>query len=113
MKQQKKLLLPTLKINVKRSDLNAIAFGDKYAVQYEIIGIKNNVETKFGTKQVLELSRSSDGFRLCCFINDKSLNNLIEAFGEEDADWVGKLVNLSKEQSEGFDNEMIVVTPVE
>lgn len=106
-KRQPKKILPTMKIKAKKE--TDLAFEE---CQAEITSI-NDVETeKFGSKIVANLKRTSDDFEFAVFVNNYSIENLTEAYGEEDKNWIGKLVNLVKEEDKQFNNDMIVLTAV-
>jgi len=38
--------------------------------------------------------------------------NLTELLGEEDKNWIGKIINLTLEKDEKFNKNMIVLNPV-
>ncbi len=69
-----------------------------------------DIETKFGDKIVMSLNDSEESFQI--FVNNYSLEKLNEAFGTDDADWIGKIVDLKVEKDANFDKDMIVTYPV-
>ena len=70
------------------------------------------VKTKYGDKRIAVLESGQQ-----IFLNAMTLQNLVEAFGDEDDNWVGKEITLEVETSErtkgkdGKQNSAIVVTP--
>ena len=109
VQRKKKELLPTLKISVKSDDENGIIFNPSVHKQATILKIED-VETKFGMKPVATLEFKDR--RMCVFVNNVSMGYLIDAYGEDDKTWIGKIVNLSKETDDNFDKEMIVMRPL-
>ena len=71
-----------------------------------------DIETKkFGDK--VKANLNNEEFKdFSVFVNNTSLNNLIEAYGNDDENWVGKVVELTKNVDETFKSDMIVLNPV-
>lgn len=78
--------------------------------QGEMVDVRD-VQTKtYGEKTVATISLKDK--KVNVFLNMVSLNKLIEAFGEDDEQWKGKLVDLTVEKDEIYNSLMIVVNPV-
>jgi hypothetical protein len=58
----------------------------------KIIGVKD-VETTYGKKPVLMFENGNE--KNSVFINQFSMTNLIEAFGQDDSKWTGKQIKIS------------------
>ena len=107
MKRQAKILFPTMKADGKDELDNELAFQE---CQADIVQI-SDVETTFGNKTIVALHNDDLGdFQV--FVNNKSMKNLVEALGEEDKTWIGKVIDLTLEQDEKFKKNMIVLTPI-
>ena len=104
--RKKQEIFQTMKISPKDDDENAISFED---CQITLIDFAD-IETKFGLKTVATVEKDGDKYNV--FLNQTSLNNLIEAFGEDDALWLNKVCDLKKEIDGKYKNEMIVFYPV-
>lgn len=100
-----KKLVATMKIDAKGE--NDLPFVE---CQAEVISIVD-IETKFGEKVVANLKNAEQG-DFCVFINNYSMEKLIEAYGSNDKNFVGKLVDLKKETDSNFGKDMIVLYPV-
>ena len=100
-----KKLLPTMKIEAKEE--NDLAFEE---CQVDIVSIED-VETKFGDKVVANVKNAEKG-DFCVFVNNYSMEKLIEAYGSDDRNFIGKIVDLKKKVDDHFGKEMIVLTPV-
>ncbi len=87
---------------------NSIPFREMQAVIVQI----EDVETKFGKNIKAVLSSQTDDLTFDLFLNNFSMQNLIEAFGENDETWKGQIVDLKKELDSIYKKEMIVVYPV-
>lgn len=112
-KREKTELLPTLKINPKKDDDLAIKFDkDLEGIQVSIVKIEDRNTNSFGEKVVATVEDTKTNKKYSVFVNGVSMNNLIEAFGQEDSRWTGKLCTLNKEQDKKFKNDMIVFHPV-
>lgn len=95
------------KANKVYPTMNTETFRECQATIEEI----KDVETKkFGDKIVAVLSEGDEVFNV--FLNNYSLEKLGEAYGEDDVNWKGKLVDLKLEKDENFNNDMIVLYPV-
>ena len=107
MKRQAKILFPTMKADGKDANENELAFRE---CQADIVNL-TDVATTYGEKTIVALHNDDLGdFQV--FVNNKSMSNLIESFGEEDKKWIGKIVNLTLEQDEKFKKNMIVLNPL-
>ena len=105
VKREEKIILPTMKVEAK--DDNDVSFQE---VQGTIVIIKD-VETKFGTKIIMTLNNKKLGdFNV--FVNNVSIGKLIKAYSDDDEAWIGKIVDLKKEQDTKFNKDMIVIYPV-
>jgi hypothetical protein len=100
-----KKLVATMKIDAKGE--NDLAFVE---CQADIVSIID-IETKFGEKVVANLKNAEQG-NFCVFVNNYSMEKLIEAYGTDDKNFVGKIVDLKKEVDNNFGKEMIVLNPV-
>ena len=102
---KKREILPTLKITVENSDENGVVFDKDMQVK-----INGDIQqtTKYGEKTILTIEDSS-GKKYNLFLNTKSINNLLEAFGEDSENWKGKLANLRKEKDSYYNKDSIVV----
>ncbi len=75
-----------------------------------------DVETKYDkgdqkkTKVVLENAKEELLFEV--FINNFSMQNLCEAYGNEDEKWIGNLVDLKEEVDKKYNKKMIVIHAV-
>lgn len=103
-KREAKKILATMKIDAKGDDL---AFQKCNATIIQIV----DVETKFGDKVIANLNSEKLGdFSL--FVNNYSMEKLIGAYGNDDDNFVGKVVTLTKETDKNFNKDMIVMNPV-
>jgi len=105
-KHDKKEIYPTFKVNPKDDDENAVRFTD------DVLGLVEKVapaDTKHGDKFVMTISTKEEGM-FNVFLNQQSINNLVDAYGEDDKDWLGNNVKLSLEHNDKFDSDMIVVS---
>lgn len=103
-KRQKQELNATMKINPSKEDELSIPFEETTATIESV----RDLDTKHGNKTVTTLNDGKKSFDV--FLNNMSINNLIDAYGDEDQEWIGKNVQVSKEKCERFDNEMIVLS---
>ena len=93
-----------MKIDAKEDDL---AFSK---VRATIISL-TDIETKFGDKVVATMNSEKLGdFQI--FVNNFSMEKLIEAYGNDDENFIGKVVEFSKEKDTHFNKDMIVMNPV-
>ena len=100
-----KKLIATMKIEAKNE--NDLEFVECSATIVEI----KDIETKFGKKIIANLNNEVQG-DFAVFVNNYSMEKLIEAYGSDDNNFVGKSVNLLKEKDANFGKEMIVLNPV-
>ncbi len=105
MEIEKTELTPTLKINATRP--TDIKF--KKGLQASIRDVRE-IETTFGKKLLMGLD--NNGVFMNIFLNAKTKNNLIDAFGTNTDNWTGNLLDLKKEIDEKFNKEMIVGYPL-
>jgi hypothetical protein len=101
-----KKLIATMKIEAKGD--NDLPFVE---CQAEIVSIED-IETKFGKKVIANLNNDTQG-EFAVFVNNFSMEKLIEAYGSDDNGFIGKFVNLAKEKDTTFGKEMIVLNPVD
>ena len=94
-----------MKVDVKNE--NDIAFQECNATIISII----DIETRFGGKVIANMDSEAIG-EFSVFVNNYSMEKLIEAYGNDDKNFIGKVVTLSKEKDTNFDKEMIVLNPV-
>jgi len=103
-KRKAKELLPTMK---PKDD------GEELTIPYEETEAKieevNDLQTDFGEKTVATLNDGEKKFNL--FVNNNSLQKLIDAYGDDDENWKGQEVKLTLEKNEKFKNDMIVINP--
>ena len=104
-KREAKKILPTMKIDAKNE--NDLAFKECRATILSVV----DVETKFGDKVIANLDSEELG-EFAVFINNYSMEKLIEAYGNDDKNFIGKVVELAKETDSNFNKEMIVLNPV-
>jgi hypothetical protein len=97
---------PTMKMDAKGE--NTIPFKETQAV---ILAVED-VETKFGVNTKLVLENQAEEMMFEVFINNFSMQNLCTAYGKEDKEWIGKIVELKKQTDKKYGKEMIVVHPV-
>jgi hypothetical protein len=93
-------------VKVNKSDFtfsNTIKAEDLVEKEVKITEIKE-VKTKYGEKMIAVLDDNTQ-----IFLNDLSMNNLIDAFGEETDDYIGKKINLTIETSERTRNKKAIV----
>ena len=102
MKRQKKELLDTLKAdNYKLGGV----------VEQADIGAVKDLETNnYGTKTIMQFL-TAEGEQKQVFLNSYSVNNLIDAFGEEDKRWVGETITIVCEEEPKFKKKMLIVKP--
>lgn len=103
----KKEIYPTLKISVSKSDENGVVF--KKDCQCILRDIKD-LDTVHGKKTIATVEIGDDKFDV--FVNNVSMNNLIDEFGSQDSQWLGKICNLVKQTDAKYNKEMIVFIPV-
>lgn len=110
MKREKQELIPTLKVKVDENDDLSVELKKK--MQVSIVEIKD-IETRYKTKTIA-IVQDADGNKYQVFLNTKSLNNLIDAFGDEDSTWKGRLCDLVVESAPApyEKQKMIVFKPV-
>jgi hypothetical protein len=96
-----KEILPTMK--VKSTSDEDLEFAETEAV---IVSIKD-LDTKHGDRIVATVD--SGQLKFDVFLNNFSTSNLIEKFGEDDVNWLGQRVRITKEKSPKFGKEMIVL----
>jgi len=108
-KREAKKILPTMKAELTESNEEKLelAFVE---CQAEIISVVDT-DTKHGEKVVCGLKNDDLG-EFSVFLNNFSMQNLIEAFGDDDKKWLGKLVDLTKEEDKKYKKDMIVLNPV-
>lgn len=106
MKREAKKLLPTMKVEAEAE--TDLSFKE---CQAEIKKLSDIQTKKYGIKTIATLQNDELG-EFQVFVNNYSMSNLIEKFGDDDVKWIGKLVDLKQEQDKQFDNEMIVLYPV-
>lgn len=82
-------------------------------VQASIVEVRDIETNKYGTKPVATLKDMQTDALFQVFLNNYSMSNLIDAWGDEDNTWKGKLVNVVRRVDERYDAEMIVLTPVQ
>jgi len=102
--REAKKVFPTMKIEAKNDD-------DLSFIECEATVIDTkDVETKFGKKVVMTLyNEALNDFDV--FVNNYSMEKLINAYGSNDEYFLGKIVSLSKEKDAKYKKDMIVLTP--
>ena len=100
-----KKLIATMKIDPKNE--NDLPFVKCSATIVSIV----DIETKFGEKVIANLNSEEQG-DFAVFVNNYSMEKLIKAYGDEDKNFVGGVVKLSKEKDANFGKEMIVLNPI-
>ena len=94
-----------MKIEVKND--TDLAFQEVRATIVQFV----DVDTKFGEKIVAYLN-NEELVDFSTFVNNYSMEKLIEAYGNDDKNFVGNVVELKKETDSNFGKEMIVLNPV-
>lgn len=110
MKRKAKAIYPTMKVDPDTDRELDMAFEECQATIREVHDIKTE---KFGEKTIALLEKSDDGKLFNVFVNNFSMQKLIEEFGDEDTRWIGKVVELKQEQDPQYKNDMIVLHPVQ
>lgn len=110
MQREKQELIPTLKIRVEDDEELSEALTEE--MQVSILEVKD-IETKHGKKTLAVVEAENKKYQL--FLNSASISNLIDSFGNDDANWIGKICNLRVENAPAPYNKqkMIVVYPLE
>ena len=98
-KRQKNVMSHTL----KASDFDKPVEG--------IISKIEDLETRYGDKTLLTFTIDGKEEPYSVFLNNDSLNNLIDAFGGDDENFLKKKIQIKKEKDENFDKEKLVVYP--
>lgn len=108
--REKQELIPTLKVNVDKDDDLSVALTEE--MQVSILEVKD-INTKHGLKTIA-IVENNDGKKLQVFLNSTSLNSLIDAFGNDDKNFIGSICNLKVENApEPYEKtKMIVFHPV-
>lgn len=71
-----------------------------------------DVETRYGDKTIMQFTTPESEEPMQMFLNAPSQNDLIDAFGEEDEEWIGRKVVIGVEKSERTLNQnALVVKP--
>ena len=99
--RQKKVFSESLK--AKDYKINDVPFSSAKII------VVRDIETKFqdSVKTLLEIE-TEEGDNVSVFLNQKSINNLVDDFGENDESWVGKKIKSQIEKDETFGQLMIV-----
>ena len=100
-------ILNTMKID--SSGELAIPFQEMKAVILEIV----DLETKFGDSIKAVLENAEKEMKFNVFINNFSMKNLCDVYGEDDVAWIGKIVEIKKETDTTYNKDMIVLHPIE
>lgn len=108
MKREAKKILPTMKIDADADNELDLAFVECQATIQKVFDVETK---KYGNKPALSVI-DNDGKEFNVFVNNFSMQNLIDAFGDEDKAWIGKVVSLVKEHDETYNTEMIVIKAV-
>lgn len=106
MIREKKLLIPTLKVRADPDNENDVPFTEMQVSLKEIA----DIDTIHGVRTKALVMK--DDITYSVFVNPTSINNIIDAFGENDEVWIGKLFDLKLEVSKHFKTDMIVFHPV-
>lgn len=107
-KREAKEILPTMKPNDHPEDELSLAFEEK---QVSITKVSDVQSKDFGEKCIVTVE-DEEGMKFNIFVNNSSMANLIEAFGDDDKGWIGKFVDIKREKNDKFKNKMIVLYPV-
>ena len=94
---------PTMKMDATGE--NTIPFAEMQAVILKV----EDVETKFGTNTKLVLENQTESLTFEVFVNNFSMQHLCDAYGNDDVNWVGKIVELKKQVDTKYGKEMIVI----
>lgn len=94
-------------LTVEEFDLDTLALS-----QATIVDIKE-VETEYGSRDCLILKDEKDE-KVKLFLNQTSIDNLIDAYGAESAVWTGKLINVRcvKASRGQYKGKMLIVEPL-
>lgn len=109
MKRQAKQILPTMKVETDPKNNLDIEFRECQAV---ITGCRDQATQNYGIKTIMTLRASDNDEEFNVFVNNFSMQNLIDAFGDEDSKWTGKTIQLVKEEDPQYHNEMIVIKAI-
>lgn len=103
--RKKNEVVPTLKAD----DFKA---GDTVIATAIVNDIKD-VETKqYGLKTVIVLENQQDNVKQQVFLNNYSMSNLIDAYGEDDTNWRNKFVSVECQKDKDFNKKMLVVKAI-
>ena len=86
-----------------------------YAVKSATIKSVQDVKTRFdeeGKPSTTLTFTDSEGKEGSVFVNMRSNNNLIDAWGENDSVWTGKMINVICEKDPTFSKKMLVIEPI-
>lgn len=100
-----KSLNPTMKI--KAEGENDIPFEE---IQASVMDIYD-VNTVHGDKVICVL-QDKDMREFNVFLNNSSIKNFCDKYGENDSVWKGKIVDIKKEKDNKFKTDMIVLYPL-
>lgn len=76
-----------------------------------VISKIEDIDTKYGEKTILTFTVEGDEKPYSVFLNADSQNNLIDAFGDDDENWLNKPIEIKKEKDETFEKDKLVVYP--
>ncbi|MBU0894581.1 MAG: hypothetical protein KKF48_03005 [Nanoarchaeota archaeon] len=100
-----KEILPTIK--VKPTSDEDLEYVKEMDVSIQKI---KDLETKHGDRLVATVD--SGQLKFDVFLNNFSISNLIGKYGEDDVNWIGQKVKITKDKSPKFGKEMIVLKPL-
>lgn len=101
-------MLPTMKVNEKK-----LKDGDILASECEVVLLDvKDVETDSYGLKIVGIVENEQFGKFQIFLNNFSIEKLVEAFGDEDNNWKGKRISLKVEEDPQFKNEMIVTYPI-
>ena len=97
-----------MKVKADENEELDLAFSETTA---EVMSVEDVPKTIHGAKVKLNLVNESLG-EFSVFINNVSMTNLIETYGDDDKNWVKKSVELKQEKDDKYKTDMIVIYPV-
>lgn len=107
-KRQKRELIQSLKVQ----DYNLKDTAIPSAIIVSISDVKTKFDNDDEKSEVLAFKDESDDETKSVFINAKSINNLIDTFGDNDELWIGKKIKVVVEKNDFFNKNMFVVYPI-
>lgn len=99
-----KEIFPTMKVTPTSDE--DLGFSEKEGVISKV----KDLDTKHGERIVATVDSGELKFDI--FLNNFSIFNLVEKYGEDDVNWIDKKVKVVKEKNSKFGKEMIVLKAI-